>query len=263
MTATPLPPAILELQGVHVAALRDPSLIVLEEVTWAVRPGEFWVVAGGHHSGKSDLLLHAAGLMTPAAGACRVFGRDPGQFDETQLALRLRAGFVFAGETLFSELTLADNVALPLRYHGKLTEAETARRVAALLELVELTPQAGARPGQVAVVWRRRAALARALALQPELLFLDNPDGGVPARHRNWLIRFLDQLWRGHALLGGAPMTLVVTTDELPPWRHPERRFAGVHEGRFETLGTWGGEAFRNHPAVRELLTVPEEMAEE
>ena len=63
------------MQGVQVAALRDPSLIVLEEVTWSVRTGEFWVVAGPQHSGKSDLLLHAAGLMTPPARArCRVFG---------------------------------------------------------------------------------------------------------------------------------------------------------------------------------------------
>jgi ABC-type transporter Mla maintaining outer membrane lipid asymmetry ATPase subunit MlaF len=191
-----------------------------------------------------------------------LFGDDPNQYDEARMAARLRAGFVFAGENLFGELTLAENLALPLLYQGKLAEADVARRVAALLELVELTPQAGALPGGVAAVWRRRAVLARALALQPELLFLDNPDGGLPARHRQWLIRFLDQLWRGHPLFGGQPMTLVVATDELQHWQHPQRQFAGVAGGRFEVLGAWGGEAFRDHPAVKELLTLPEGTGE-
>ena len=125
----------------------------------------------------------------------------------------------------------------------------------ALLELLELTPYADALPGDVPVVWRRRAALARALALQPELLLLDNPNGGLTARHRQWLMNFLDQLWRGHPFFGGRPMTLVVTTDDLPLWRHPQRKFAGVQEGRFSVLGQWGGEEFNRHRAVQELLT--------
>jgi ABC-type transporter Mla maintaining outer membrane lipid asymmetry ATPase subunit MlaF len=257
---TPL--AILEMQGVQVAALRDPSLIVLEELTWSVRPGEFWVVAGSQHSGKSDLLLHAAGLMTPCAGTCRVFGCDTHQFDETELATRLRVGFAFADGKLFNQLTLAENVALPLRYHQKLTDAETVRRVEALLELLELTPLADALPGNVAVVWRRRAALARALALQPELLLLDNPNGGLTARHRQWQMNFLDELWRGHGFFGGRPMTLVATTDDLPPWQHPRRKFAGVHAGRFTVLGAWGGDQFIGHGAVKELLPWAEEQVE-
>jgi len=262
MTETDIKPAMVEMQGVQVAAWRDPSLIVLEEVTWSVRPGEFWVVAGSPRSGKSDLLLHAAGLMAPSVGTCRVFGCDTYQLDETQMATRLRVGFVFAEANLFSQLTLAENVALPLLYHEKLPEAETAQRVAALLELLELTPQADALPGNVAAVWRRRAALARALALQPELLLLDNPNGGLTARHGHWLMRFLDQLWRGHAFLGGRPMTLVATTDDLAPWQHSRRQFAGVHEGRFTPLGDWGGDKFIGHRAVQELLAVPEGRVE-
>jgi sulfate transport system ATP-binding protein len=227
-----------------------------------VRPGEFWVVAGPPHSGKTDLLLHAAGLMTPSAGTCHVFGCDTKQFDETQIAARLRVGFAFADGNLFHQFTLAENVALPLLYHQKLTEAETAERVAALLELLELTPHAGALPGTVPVVWRRRAALARALALQPELLLLDNPNGGLTARHRQWQMSFLDQLWRGHDFFGGQPMTLVVTTDDLQPWQHPQRKFAGVHEGHFSVLGAWGAAEFTRHRAVQELLAETEGRVE-
>src|SRR5208283_4053689 len=104
-----------------------PSLMVLENVHWSVLPGDFWVVAGSQHAGKSDLLLHAAGLVAPADGTCHVFGSDTREFDETRIDERLRVGFTFADGKLFNQFTLAENVALPLRYHRHHPEAETAR----------------------------------------------------------------------------------------------------------------------------------------
>jgi ABC-type transporter Mla maintaining outer membrane lipid asymmetry ATPase subunit MlaF len=242
------------MQDLPVAALRDPSLTLLHEVNWTVQPGEFWVVAGLPHSGKSDLLLHAAGLLAPAAGMCRLFGRDTAELDESQIAERLRVGLTFADAKLFNELSLAENVALPLRYHRNLAETELARTVAGLLELLELTPFAALLPGSVAWVWRQRAALARALVLQPELLLLDNPASGLMTRHRDWLVHFLDELWHGHAFFGGRPLTLVVTTDELRAWQHPGRKFATAQAGNFSVLGAWGGEPFLHNQAVKELL---------
>jgi putative ABC transport system ATP-binding protein len=247
-------PAAIEMLGVSVAALRDPTLTLLHDVNWTVQPGEFWVVAGPPRSGKSDLLLHAAGLLAPAAGVCRLFGRDTAELDESQLAVRLRVGLTFADGKLFNQLSLAENVALPLRYHRNPSESETARTVETLLDLLELTPYASLLPGSVATVWRQRAALARALVLQPELLLLDNPGGSLMTRHRGWLMHLLDQLWHGHAFYGGRPLTLVVTTDDLPVWQHPGRKFAAAHEGNFTVLGAWGGEPFRQHEAVKELL---------
>jgi len=111
-------PAI-EMRGVNVVAMRDASFTVVEDVNWSVAAGEFWVVAGQEHSGKSDLLMLAAGLMPPAAGCCKLFGNDTSNFGEAELAERLRVGFVFQGGHLFNQLTIAENVALPLRYQKK------------------------------------------------------------------------------------------------------------------------------------------------
>jgi ABC-type transporter Mla maintaining outer membrane lipid asymmetry ATPase subunit MlaF len=198
--------------------------------------------------------MQAAGLMATVSGTCRVFGRDTREFDETQITERQRLGLVFADGKLFNRLTIAENVALPLRYHKEFSDEETARIVEELLELLELTPYASLMPGNVASVWRQRAALARALALKPELLLLDNPNGGLIMRHRQWLVNFLDQLWHGHEFFGRRPMTIAVTTDDLHPWENPGRRFAAAHEGNFSVLGPWGGADFVRHEAVKELL---------
>lgn len=254
MNETTSDPVFIEMRDAQIAALRDTSLIVLEKVNWSVRRGEFWVVAGPPYSGKSDLLMHAAGLMPPVSGSCKIFGVPAGEFDETKIAERQRIGFVLGDGKLFNHLTIAGNIALPLRYHKDLPAAEIERTVGTLLELMELTPFAGLMPVNVAANWRQRAALARALALRPELLLLDNPNGGLAARHRRWLVNFLDQLWRGHAFLGGRPMTIVATTDDLRAWEHPQRKFAAVHAGNFSELGAWDAEKFGRHEAVKELL---------
>jgi len=225
-------------------------------VNWSVTAGEFWVVAGPELSGKSDLLMLAAGLMSPVGGSCKLFGRETKDFGEAELAERLRVGFVFQDGQLFNQLTIAENVALPLRYQKNFTAAEAAGEVQMLLGLLELAPLADVTPANVAANWRQRAALARALILKPELLLLDNPLAGLGARHRQWWLRFLDQISRGHALYDGKPVTLVVTADDLRPWQHERRKFALLNKKKFITLGGWNEVETASHSVVKELLAV-------
>ena len=254
MSETTFNPAVIEMRGAEIGSLRDTSLTVVKDVNWSVSPGEFWVVAGQQQSGRSDLLLHAAGLMTPTQGSCRVFGCETEAFGEAQLAERLRVGFVFAGGKLFHQLTVAENVALPLCYQKNLAPEEVAQVVAVLLEMLELTPFANSTPSSLAVSWRQRAALARALVLKPELLLLDNPLVGLGGRHRQWLLQFLDRLWRGHEWFGGRPMTLIVTTDDLRPWRNEPRKFALLADRKFSLLGSWLDVESAQDPDLKELL---------
>jgi len=119
-----------------------------------------------------------------------------------------------------------------------------------LLELMELTPLADVTPGNVAANWCQRAALARALVLKPEMLLLDNPLRGLGARHVKWWMNFLEQLWRGHEWLGGKPMTLVATAEDLQPWR---KMRAGSHccgqAFQIDRFVGRGGVAGRHHHA--------------
>jgi ABC-type transporter Mla maintaining outer membrane lipid asymmetry ATPase subunit MlaF len=250
---------VIEMNAVSVGAMRDTDFTVLEDVNWSVAAGEFWVVAGQQHSGKSDLLMLAAGLMTPVAGTCKLFGNDIKNLGEAELAERLRVGFVFEGGQLFNQLTIAENVALPLRYHNNLTPGAAAHEVKPLLDLMELTPLADVTPGNIAVNWRQRAALARALILKPELLLLDNPLGGLGARHLQWWLRFLDQLRRGHDHFG-KPMTVAATTDDLRPWQDARWRFALLRDKKFIPLGSWPEVQTSPDPVVKELMVVPLEL---
>ena len=249
----------VEMRDVSVGAMRDLSFIVLEDVNWRVSPGEFWTIAGQQQSGKSDFLMLAAGLMAPVKGECKLFGTETRTFGEAKLAERLHVGLVFAGGQLFNQLTLRENVSLPLQYHRDLTVAAATPETQALLELLELTPLADLTPSQVSDNWRQRAALARALILKPKLLLLDEPLAGLGVRHLHWWLQFLDQLLRGHPWHEGRPMTIVATTDDLRPWRNAHRKFALVRDKKFLLLGNWNNVEASNDVVVKELLAEPVE----
>ncbi len=244
----------LEMRGVTVSAMREPGAVVAEEVNWTVAPGEFWVIAGPQRSGKSDFLMLAGGLMAPARGSYRFFGEAMPIFEDARLAQRLRLGFVFDGGQLFKHLTLAENIALPLRYHQNLAGADAQPRVEALLELTQLTPWATSTPAEVGRSWQKRAGLARALALRPDMLLLDNPLGGLDARHTAWWLNFLDELSRGHTAFDAKPRTLVATADDLRPWKSDARRFGVLRDRRFSALGGWAEVNEADESLVKDLL---------
>ena len=250
----PAAEACFELRDATVAMAREPDLPALEGVNWRVRPGEFWVVAGLHASGKTDLLHCAAGLTTLLAGEGRLFGRTLPLHSETDTRTRLRMGLVFDGGNLLDSLSLAENVALPLRYHENLALEEAEPRVLPLLEALELSSTAGRSPDAVSRNWRRRAGLARALVLRPELLLLDAPLTGLDTRQSFWWLDVLARLARGDAVLTTQALTLVATAESFRPWRHMATRFGLVHERQFLDLGGWRDVVHSSHPVVRELF---------
>ena len=254
---------VIEMRAVETGAMGDLESIVLENVNWSVAAGEFWVVAGQQHSGKSEFLMMTGGLMPPANGGYKFFGNETRIFDESRLADRLRMGIIFENAQLFHYLTVAENIALPLRYHKNLPPDQAAKAIEELLELTELKPFADLTPANLPRSWRKRAGLARALTLRPEILLLDNPLGGLDARHAHWWLRFLDRLWHGHEAFGGKPMTIIATTDDLRPWRGARRRFALLKGKLFVPLGSWKDMVAANEPIVKELLAAPLEAAGE
>jgi len=254
-TRTTEPPGpVIRMEGVTAGSLRDLSAVAAEVGDWTVNPSDFWVVAGLQGTGKSDLLMLTAGLMPPARGEYRLFGEPMPIFEDARLAERLRLGLVFDGGQLFKHLTVWENIALPLRYHRNLTKSEAAAEVRPFLEATELEPWADSTPGALGRNWHRRVGLARALMLQPEVLLVDSPLTGLDPQHTNWWLGFLGQLSKGHPLLGGRALTLVVTAAGFRPWKGVARQFAVLANRRFVVLGTWAELEKASEELVRDLL---------
>jgi ABC-type transporter Mla maintaining outer membrane lipid asymmetry ATPase subunit MlaF len=245
---------VIRMEGVVFGSLRDVSLVVGEEINWVVQSGDFWVVAGLQGAGKSDFLMLTGGLMPPAAGEYWFCGEKMPIFEDARLRERLRLGLVFEGGRLFTQLTVRENVALPLRYHRNLTPAHADAEVQAMLEATELTPFAESTPGVLGRNWQKRVGLARALMLKPELLLVDNPLAGLDLRHANWWLGFLGQLSKGEGPAHGRPMTLVVTAADLRSWKGRARQFALLEKRGFRILGTWTQLETARDELVLELL---------
>lgn len=244
----------LELRAVMVTAMRGPNVVVAQNVNWAVREGEFWILAAPQNTGKTDFMMTLGGITSPAAGEFRFFGTTMPIFEEARLTERLRLGLVFDGGQLLNALTITENIALPLRYHTNLSQAQIDARVNELLKTTELTPWAHNTPVNVPRAWQQRAGLARALAMQPDVLLLDSPLSGLDPRHTYWWLKFLDELMRESATKNGKKLTLIVSGDDLRPWRRHANRVACLHQQQLLVLGDWTNVAASEESIVKELL---------
>lgn len=248
-------PAILEMEGVTLAAPGGGTPLV-ENIRWRVTRGDYWIVSGLSGAGKSSLLATAAGLQRPLRGQHRLFGREVAHLSEAELiADRRRVGLVFGhGGRLFSRNTVAENLSLPLCYHNNCTSEEVMETVSRWLENLGLAAWANQTCGRLNRPLAQRVALARALVLQPELLLLDNPTGGLEPRQAHWWMDFLEQLAAGHELLGGRPVTLIVATEDLHAWSALGRQFAHLHDGCWQTLGGRDELAKCSAPWLRDFM---------
>ena len=153
---------------------------VLDGVTLDVFAGETVVIMGGSGCGKSTFLRLLIGSLQPDGGHIKLFGHDISHMEQRAFNdVRKRFGILFQSGALFNSMTLAENVALPIREHTDLSEEIIDIQVKIKLELVGLREHAGKLPSQISGGMKKRAGLARALALDPELLFYDEPSAGL------------------------------------------------------------------------------------
>jgi ABC-type transporter Mla maintaining outer membrane lipid asymmetry ATPase subunit MlaF len=247
----------IELINVDVtgAELRS-NTIMIQNVTWTIEQGNYWVIGGLPGTGKTDLLTTAAGLQRPASGTHLVFGRDLYRLDEgEQLRERLRVGLVFQnGGRLFAGQSILENLALPLCFHRDCTLEEARPRAQAILELTELGGMEKRLPHRLTRSFQQRVAMARALMLDPEVLLLDNPLLGIDARQAFWWLDFLPRLAAGVPQLSNRKMSLVVTTDDFRPWLSQGNHFALVNAKKWSIIGGRDDLEKTSDPVAREVL---------
>lgn len=153
---------------------------ILDGVTLEVYPGETMVIMGGSGCGKSTLLRHMIGSIQPDEGTVELLGQRISEMSDEELdEIRKRFGILFQSGALFNSMTVGENVALPLREHTKLDEATIDIMVRIKLELVGLRYALSLMPAEISGGMKKRAGLARAIALDPEILFYDEPSAGL------------------------------------------------------------------------------------
>jgi phospholipid/cholesterol/gamma-HCH transport system ATP-binding protein len=154
--------------------------VVLDDISFNVHRRETVVVMGGSGCGKSTLLRHLIGSMKPTSGSVKLFGEEITTMTEREIErVRLRFGMLFQSGALLASLTVGENVALPLAQHTKKLPDEIEQIVKQKLEMVGLTDFEDLRPDEISGGMKKRVGLARALALDPELLFSDEPTSGL------------------------------------------------------------------------------------
>ena len=225
---------------------RFGAQVVHDGVSFEVRAGEIFGIVGGSGSGKSVLLKTMLGLRRPDAGSVELEGRDITAMDDRELrAIKRRYGVTFQHGALFTSLTVAENVTLPVAEAIELDEAALERLVELRLRMVGLPLEAAAKhPAQLSGGMVKRAALARALALDPAILFLDEPTAGldpIAATAFDDLVLYLRDTLR---------LTIVMVTHDLDTLLRTCDRVAVLVDGKV-IVDTLEGIVANDHPWIR------------
>jgi phospholipid/cholesterol/gamma-HCH transport system ATP-binding protein len=207
---------------------------VLDRLDFDVARGECLVVLGRSGSGKSVTLRQLNGLEPPDEGRVEFEGVDLGELTERELfPLRRRIAMLFQGGALFDSMNVLENVAFPLREHSDLEEEEIRERVAEKLAMVDLEGIEEKMPADLSGGMKKRVALARSLAMDPEVLLFDEPTTGLDPVTSATIGRLIKDV---HTRLGA---TAVVVTHDIPLARRVGDRLAFLSDGRFRFLGDW------------------------
>jgi phospholipid/cholesterol/gamma-HCH transport system ATP-binding protein len=241
--------AVIEVQGLSVSYGDD---VILNDVSLEVYKGEILVVAGGSGSGKSTLLRHMIGLSTPSSGKVVIDGTDITIASENELRrVRRGIGMLFQSSALFGSMTVAENVALPLSEFTDLPESTVATMVRIKLAMVGLSGYESHFPGELSGGMKKRAGIARAMALDPHMLFLDEPFAGldpITSAELDLLIKTLNR---------GMGTTMVIVSHELESIFGIARRMVMLDKGKKGIIAEGDPKALKEgspDPHVRHFL---------
>lgn len=226
---------------------RFGDLVVHKDVNFDVRRGEIFAVAGPSGCGKSVLLREILLLQKPDKGSIRLFGREIVGADEAEIhELRQHIGVLFQNGALFNALTLLENITIPMLEHTDIREGLADEIAAVKLELVDLPLNAANRPpAQLSGGMQKRAALARALALDPEVLFLDEPTTGLDPKSAEGLDTLVAELRQSLGL------TIMIVTHDLDTLWTVADRVGILSDGRMLEIGSMKQLSKSKHPEVR------------
>jgi phospholipid/cholesterol/gamma-HCH transport system ATP-binding protein len=222
---------------------------ILHGINFDVKRGETLVILGGSGSGKSTLLRTLVGLERPSSGQIWIKGKDIAAISQDEMdEIRKRIGMSFQGSALFGSMTVGENVALPLREHTKLEDSTIEIMLRLKLEQVGLAGFEYYMPSQLSGGMMKRAAVARALAMDPEILFFDEPSAGLDPIIAAGIDQLILELKRAFR------MTIIVVTHELASAFLIADRMVLIDKGNVVAIGTAEQMRTSTQPRVRQFL---------
>ena len=237
---------MIRVQGLHKSFGSQP---VLRGLDLDIATGEIMVVIGRSGGGKSVLLKHLVGLLRPDAGTVAVDGVEITRLRGGELdRVRERYGVVFQGGALFDSMSVAENVAFPLREKTKLGRAEIWGRVKEKLEQVGLKGMGGKNPAEISGGMRKRVAIARALVTEPEIVFFDEPTTGLDPILVNTIHHLIMDLHRKFRF------TAVMVSHEIPEIFEIADRVAMLHDGVIVEVGPPDAVRASANPIVQQFI---------
>ncbi len=237
---------MIKLANVSMAFRNKP---VLENIDLEIAEGEIMVIIGPSGSGKSTILRLMIGLLRPTAGEIWINGQEVSRLGEEELnIIRQKMGMVFQYSALFDSMTVGENVAFGLRQHSDLSEEEIARTVRRRLRMVGLAGQEGVMPSELSGGMKKRVSLARAIAINPQILLYDEPTAGLDPIMSTTIDRLICSTRR---ILN---VTSVVVTHHMQSAFNIADRIAMIYGGRIIEIGTVSEIKKSSNPIVQQFI---------